>query len=437
MKFKHQLSIFNALTRLLVILVLWLLLPVLVEKVVYRHANKSLLEKKQNFIAHLDKEEINDYLINNDSADTYSSYSTLHSEFLQLSRLQHPASGKTIFLSEPRVIEEEQNDYRILQYEFIYEGTPYLLEIGSSLSEIEELTFAIRLFILVVLVVILVVTFLMDTFYIEYLLKPFYRIIDTKIRRADQPETFNHTRIDSTSADFQELDTVLNQMMDRIGESFRKEKQFIANVSHELLTPIALLKNKFENLLQNESLDENAIDKIAGALKTLDMLKKIINNLLLISKIENHQYEANEKVDFAAIFENLVADFEDRIAEKQLSVNLNLAHSVDFTGNNTLIHILFYNLFVNAVKYNQPGGSISVVDGFADSKYFIAITDTGIGMDASQSANIFSRFSRISTDPDGQGLGLAIAQTIAVFHHIVIGVESEIGKGTTFRMVFN
>lgn len=437
MKFKHQLSIFNALTRLLVILVLWLLLPVLVEKVVYKHTNKSLLEKKQSFIQHLDKEEINDYLINKDSAETYSSYSTLHSEFLQLSRLQHPASGKTIFLSEPRVIEEEQNDYRILQYEFGYDGTPYLLEIGSSLSEIEELTFAIRLFILIVLVVILLVTFLMDTFYIEYLLKPFYTIIDTKIRRADQPETFNHTPISSTSADFQQLDMVLNQMMDRIGESFRKEKQFIANVSHELLTPIALLKNKFENLLQNESLDEKAVDKIAGSLKTLDMLKKVINNLLLISKIENHQYEANEKVNFPEIFENLIEDFEDRIAEKQLTINLNLQQQINFTGNNTLMHILLYNLFVNAIKYNKTGGGISIADGFTDSKYFIAVTDTGIGMDAGQSANIFGRFSRISTDPEGQGLGLAIAHTIAVFHHIAIAVDSEVDHGTTFRLLFN
>ena len=87
MKIKNQLTIFNAITRLLVILVLWLMLPVLVEKVVYKHINKSLLEKKQKFIQHLDKEEINDFIVRNDTAETYASFSTLHSEFLQLSRL--------------------------------------------------------------------------------------------------------------------------------------------------------------------------------------------------------------------------------------------------------------------------------------------------------------------------------------------------------------
>ena len=152
MKIKHQLSIFNALTRLLVILVLWCMLPVLIEMVVYKHIRSSLLEKKEKFISHLDKQEINDFMIRNDTTETYSSFSTLHNEFLQLSRVpEKTLINKIIFITEPRIIEEEQNDYMILQYDFIYEKTPYSLEIGNSLSEIKELTFTIRLFILIVL----------------------------------------------------------------------------------------------------------------------------------------------------------------------------------------------------------------------------------------------------------------------------------------------
>ncbi|HMI06869.1 MAG TPA: HAMP domain-containing sensor histidine kinase [Flavobacterium sp.] len=437
MKIKHQLAIFNALTRLLVILVLWLMLPVLVEKVVYKHINKTLRERKQNFIEHLDREEINDFIVRNDTAETYASYSTLHNEFLQLSRLpQKTVTNKTLFITEPRVIEEEENDYRILQYQFRYENSSYLLEIGSSLSEIKELTFTIRLFILIVLVMILMVTFLMDTFYIEYLLKPFYRIIDTKIRRVNEPETFDHTPINSHSADFEELDTVLNQMMDRISELFKKEKQFIANVSHELLTPIALLKNKFENLIQNESLDDNAIDKIAGALRTLDMLKKVINNLLLISRIDNNQYEANETVDLQDLLDNLLEDLTDRIEEKNLKVGLNLQNRILFTGNKTLIHILLYNLIVNAIKYNKENGTIAIEDGFSEKQYFLSVRDSGIGMAEMQLEQIFSRFTRISSDTDGQGLGLAIAASIAHFHHISINVTSAPETGTTFTLLF-
>lgn len=438
MKIKHQLAIFNALTRLLVIVVLWLMLPILVENVVYRHINNGLLEKKKKFIDHLDRNEINDFIENSDdSTETYSQFSTLHSEFLVLSKspIKHNQK-KAVFTNEYRIIEGEENEYRILQYHFTFDNQGYQLEIGSSLGEVKDLTFIIKFFIIIVFVVILFITFLADTFYIEYLLKPFYKIIDTKIRRVNEPEAFDHTPIKARSRDFRELDFVLNQMMDRIAELFKKEKQFISNVSHELLTPIALLKNKFENLLQNESLDDNAFDKIAGALRTLDMLKKIINNLLLISRIENNQYEANESINFHELITDLQEDLQDRMEDREIQFLNKMEHDFIFTGNKTLIHILIYNLVINAVKYNKPKGSILVTDGFLEDRYFISITDSGIGMTASQIENIFNRFARISSDQDGQGLGLAIADSIASFHHIEIKVTSVINEGTVFMLLF-
>ncbi|MFH6960582.1 sensor histidine kinase [Flavobacterium aquidurense] len=438
MKIKHQLAIFNALTRLLVIVVLWLMLPILVENVVYRHINNGLLEKKKKFIDHLDRNEINDFIENSDdSTETYSQFSTLHSEFLVLSKspIKHNQK-KAVFTNEYRIIEGEENEYRILQYHFTFDNQGYQLEIGSSLGEVKDLTFIIKFFIIIVFVVILFITFLADTFYIEYLLKPFYKIIDTKIRRVNEPEAFDHTPIKARSRDFRELDFVLNQMMDRIAELFKKEKQFISNVSHELLTPIALLKNKFENLLQNESLDDNAFDKIAGALRTLDMLKKIINNLLLISRIENNQYEANESINFHELITDLQEDLQDRMEDREIQFLNKMEHDFIFTGNKTLIHILIYNLVINAVKYNKPQGSILVTDGFLEDRYFISITDSGIGITASQIENIFNRFARISSDQDGQGLGLAIADSIASFHHIEIKVTSVINEGTVFMLLF-
>ena len=109
MKIKHQLAIFNALTRLLVIFILWLMLPILVENVVYRHINNGLLEKKQKFIEHLNQNEIDDFIENSgDSTETYSQFSTLHSEFLVLSKssLKHDQK-KPVFSNDYRIIEGE------------------------------------------------------------------------------------------------------------------------------------------------------------------------------------------------------------------------------------------------------------------------------------------------------------------------------------------
>jgi len=437
MKIKHQLAVFNLLTRLFIIVVLWFSLPILIEKVVYRHIDKSILEKKQKFIKHLDKQEINEFINRNDASETYASFSTMHNEFLQLYRAKkNVIKDKNVFVTESRIIEEEENDYRVLYYHFSYENNNYVLEIGNTLSEVNDLTFTIRLFTTILLSIIVLVTFLADTFFIEYLLKPFYQIINTKIKRVNEPKSFNYTTIKAHSTDFQELDSVLNQMMLRINDLFQKEKEFIANVSHELLTPISLLKNRFENLLQNESINDEGIDKIVSSLKTLDLLKKIINNLLLISRIDNNQFDNNEPVLLKEIVSEILIDFEDRIEEKHIGAKNRMEDFV-FHGNKTLIHIMLYNLILNAIKYNVEKGTIGITSQFINNQYFLKIADSGKGMSQQQQSSIFERFSRISFEQEGQGLGLAIVDSIAKFHHISISVQSEKGKGSVFIIAFH
>ncbi|TBX70966.1 HAMP domain-containing histidine kinase [Flavobacterium silvisoli] len=438
MRIKHQLTIFNALTRFLIILAIWLSLPILIEKVVYKRIDKTLLEKKEKFIEHLDKEEINDFLSRNDATETFASFSTLHNEFLQLYQAKEiPKNKNSYFKNEARIIEGEQSDYRVLYYDFVYENTNYKLEIGSSLSEIKDLTLAIRVFILIVLSIVIVFTFLVDAVFIEYLLKPFHQIINQKIRHVNEPEKFNYTVIKSHSTDFRELDEVLNQMMKRIQELFSIEKQFIANVSHELLSPIALLKNRFENLIQNESLDEEAVNKIVSSLKTLDLLKKIINNLLLISRIENNQYVSDERIDCRSVLEDIREELQDRIDEKEIDFSINLNEHYHFAGNKTLIHIMFYNVIANAVKFTEPKGTITITDVKTNSQYAITVQDNGCGMTQEQTAEIFNRFTRLNINKEGQGLGLAIVKSIADFHQIDVVVTAAPQKGSAFEFVFH
>jgi signal transduction histidine kinase len=437
MRIKHQLTIFNALTRFLIILAIWLSLPILIEKVVFKRIDKTLLEKKEKFIEHLDKREINDFLTRNDATETFASFSTLHNEFLQLYQSKKSINNsQSFFKNEPRVIEGERSDYRVLYYDFKYENTNYKLEIASSLSEIKELTFVIRVFILIVLSIVIVFSFLVDAFFIEFLLKPFHQIIDQKIRHVNEPEKFNYTSIKSTSTDFQELDEVLNQMMKRIQDLFSIEKQFIANVSHELLSPISLLKNRFENLIQNESLNEEAINKVVSSLKTLDLLKKIINNLLLISRIDNNQYITDEVIDCTLLLKEIEEELEDRLQEKQINFKLEISNKNLFAGNKTLLHIMFYNVIVNAIKFTETGGDITITDSKSNTNYGIHISDDGCGMDKEQLSNIFNRFTRLNFQKEGQGLGLAIVKSIANFHQIEIQVDSTQNRGSDFLFVF-
>lgn len=437
MKLKHQLAVFNVFTRLLLLLVLVLFLPFLVENIIYRHTDKILSEKKEKFIEHLGDREINAFLNESKSSDTYASFSKLHGEFIMLSKLSGiPVSEQSVFVNDERDIENQIEEYRILQFTFRYKNSGYQLEVGNSLSEIKDLTFALRLFSIVLLIVVSLVTFLTEALYIEYLLTPFNKIINTKIKRAHEPEQFDATPIPSHSEEIRELDTVINQMMARIKESFQKEKNFISNVSHELLTPLSVLKSRMENLLQSTSLNETELGKVAESLKTIDLLKRIIHNLLLISKIENNQYPLNEAVTLEKLLDEVLESLQDRIELSRIKIGKDLNGEFVFRGNRTLIHIMLFNVLSNAVKYNRKGGQINISVYNEKGTHILRIQDTGKGIAAVQQKEIFKRFSRASTEQEGQGLGLAIVETIAKCHTIAIELTSEENQGTIFTFVF-
>ena len=437
MKLKHRLSLFNIVTKLFLITILWFVLPYIVKSVIYNNADTELLEKKEKFVQNLDSKEIKDFLFNNDSTKVYDNFTILHKEFIQLAISPNQETiNRDHFYNDHRKIENQGSEYRILQHQFKYNTNNYQLEIGTNIKAIDDIIILLHYVIIIIFLVVTAVTFIIDLFYVSYLLKPLNKIISTKIALINEPEKFNHNHILSKTQEFKELDLALHSMMNRITEVFEKEKQFIVNVSHELLTPISILKNRFENLLQNKTLDDTTIDKIADSLLTLDTMKKVINNLLLISRIDNKQFSTNEKTNISVIIKELIKNLYERIKERKLEIISNNKCNFVFNANTTLIQIMLANLLTNAIKYNKINGKITIVDEWIDNQYILLISDTGIGMNQEQIQLVFNRFMRISFDQEGHGIGLALVDSIARLHQIVIQVESEVNKGTCFKIIF-
>ncbi len=420
MKLQGKFALYNAVIKIVIILLIGTLLPMLISKVVLNHIDRQLTDKKEKFIHNLSRNEIAGV-----TDSLYSSYNILKEEFIQLSAIPNTKyrENRELFIQENRVIENETAPFRILQYEFSYEGHPYLLEIGNSMSEIRELNETIRYYTILGLVVILFITAIFDIAFTRFLLRPFYKIIDLRLKTAGSPEEFN----------FEEI----RELMTRVGDQFRNQKQFTANVSHELLTPISIVYSRIENILILNELDEALSDKLHGSLKVLNRLKKMVNSLLLISKIENEQYHKNDLIRLRKLVTAVLEETEDRREEKKIRVNLRLEQDMHVIANESLLHTLFFNLINNAIKYNRQEGTIRISDQVDEQGYSIFIADTGIGMDAGELERIFKRFEKLDTRrEDSFGLGLAIAQSIAGFHRIRIEVSSEPGGGSMFRLYF-
>jgi len=434
MKLQVKFSLYNAITKIAIILVLGAIILFSLDRLAYNQLDNRLIKKKNKIIEHLNDDEI-DSLLNNQQS--FTDYNILKEEFIVLTDIpDNQKDSLARVFTEKREIEGDVEVYRILNYKFLYHTNWYNLEIGETMTALDSIKNVIRFYMLVVLFAALLITLITDYTFSNFLLKPFYLIIDKKINRVDDPSHYNYENIPTNTDDFKILDNSINSLMRKINTLFALEKQFIANVSHELLTPISILSTRFENMLNTSGIPLEHENKIYASLKTLNRLKVIINSLLLISKVENNQYLKTEEINLKQELVDIYEDLEDRIADKNISYSLYLEDEFNFTGNKALIHTLLINIINNAIKYNIDGGALNIIGKKDHHQYVLTISDTGSGMSAALVEDAFDRFKRGNTEENGFGLGLAIVQSIAKFHKIDVEIKSEEQKGTSISLVF-
>ncbi|HVW98129.1 MAG TPA: HAMP domain-containing sensor histidine kinase [Mucilaginibacter sp.] len=437
MKLQIKLALYNTLTKLAIIVLTGLLILFSLEKITYAHLSMRLKNKKDIFIKNLSPKEIAQIL---KQQRGFTNYNVLKEEYIYLKPVHYePVVQPTEnFSTQKRTIEKTTDNYLILRCKFNFGGRTYQLEIGDTMDAVIQLKQTIRKFTLLMLMVALLLTLITDLIFTKYLLAPFYRIIDRKLIRVNDPMNFDYKKVKTTTRDFELLDDSISTLMKKIADLFMLEKQFIANVSHELLTPISIISSRLENILLHEKLSEDSENKIFGSLKTLNRLKSIINSLLLISKVENNQFNKNEAIRIPQVIAEIYDELEDRLEDKHITFNNKIRHDRTIKGNQSLIHTLLFNIINNAIKYNRENGAITVADSSGPEGYQLEISDTGCGMSEQQIEKAFNRFEKLETDEkESYGLGLAIVKSITAFHQIRIRIDSVNERGTTIKLLFN
>ncbi|MEX2232108.1 MAG: HAMP domain-containing sensor histidine kinase [Cyclobacteriaceae bacterium] len=435
MKLHSKFAVYNTLSKIVIIFVFVIIMPVVIKEVAIINTDRQLREKKEQVLFILENEGISSF-IEEGSTDGYGSYNLLKEEFISLEEIDSVLDLDGIENS-PRVVDEEVVDYRVLSYTFTAGNKQYLLEVARSLSTIQEIESTLRRFALITLVIISLVTILIDVAFTEYLLRPLKAII-RKLHATKDPSSFTFKSVETNTTDFQYLDDSIHDMMNRIEDVFLKERQFISNVSHELLTPISIIQGKLENLLGNENLSEAGEVRLVETQKTITRLKNVVRTLLLISKIENDQYVLKDSVSVVSLIDEVTKEMDERLEAREIVLKKEAIQEYTLQRcNASLLHTMFFNLINNAVKYNRDGGSIIITGFYSEGGYTLQIRDTGVGVSPENLPFIFNRFKRLhKTDNESFGLGLPIVQTIADLHHIKIDVSSIPGKGSTFSLTF-
>lgn len=249
--------------------------------------------------------------------------------------------------------------------------------------------------------------------------------------RIDLPKNYD------TGEKFHEIAECFNRMAEELSHVETLRTDFIANVSHELKTPLAIIQN-YAAMLKSPALSEE--ERLEYARLITDAcrrLSSLVSNILKLNKLENQQIApAFTRYDVSEQVCECLLNFEDILEQKSINVQTDIEDSVDVRSDREMMDLVFNNLFSNAIKFTEPNGTVSVTLSSVDAWAVVSVSDTGCGISKEVGARIFDKFYQADTShaTQGNGLGLALVKRVIDMTGNEISVESEPGQGSTFTV---
>lgn len=305
-----------------------------------------------------------------------------------------------------------------------------VLRIGRDSVSVNRIMVNTLVIVLVIALCILFVCMGISHYLTKKLVEPIEKLA-TNIMLVDENNVYEEIRPFVNTIKEQHINIINNAQL---------RQEFTANVSHELKTPLTAISGYAELIGNGMTGKEDTIRFSNEIHSNANRLLSLINDIIKLSELDeaDHQMEM-EKIDLYKLAENCVQMMQVT-AEKQ-GIRLTLqGESAMVMANKGLMDEVFYNLCSNAIRYNKPGGSVTVTVGTKDERPFLSVADTGIGIPKECQERVFERFYRVdksrSKSTGGTGLGLAIVKHIVAQHNAALCLDSELGKGTTIEIVF-
>ena len=305
-----------------------------------------------------------------------------------------------------------------------------VLRIGRDSVSVNRSMVNTLVIVLVIALCILFVCMGISHYLTKKLVEPIEKLA-TNIMLVDENNVYEEIRPFVNTIKEQHVNIINNAQL---------RQEFTANVSHELKTPLTAISGYAELIGNGMTGKEDTIRFSNEIHSNANRLLSLINDIIKLSELDeaDHQMEM-ERIDLYKLAENCVQMMQVT-AEKQ-GIRLTLQGESAMTmANKGLMDEVFYNLCSNAIRYNKPGGSVTVTVGTKDERPFLSVADTGIGIPKECQERVFERFYRVdksrSKSTGGTGLGLAIVKHIVAQHNAALHLDSELGEGTTIEIVF-
>ena len=255
-----------------------------------------------------------------------------------------------------------------------------------------------------------------------------------------QAQNLADSRLDENKVkELNQMSVSYNKMLGRLSDAFEIQRQFSANAAHELRTPLALMQVQLDsyNSGQHPGNDADTVQTIKMVTEQNDRLSKMVKTLLDMSELQTVSRDETIMVD--ALVDEVLADLEPLAREKEVELTGN-CEAITIVGSDILIYRLVYNLVENAIKYNHPGGQVTVNASRKEKCVCLSVADTGNGIPEELRERVFEPFFRVDKSRSralgGVGLGLALVHEIVRVHDGNITVRSNPSGGTVFEVMF-
>lgn len=228
-----------------------------------------------------------------------------------------------------------------------------------------------------------------------------------------------------------------NKMVEELGSIETLKTDFVSNVSHEMKTPVAIIKNYAQLLQAGKATEEQKEEYVKGIENAASRLSSLISNILKLNRLEHQRIVPEpEEYDVCRQLCESIFLFEDVLEEKEIELDADLEDVAMVRGDASLLELVWNNLLSNAVKFTDRGGSIIVRQTSGDGYVRVAVSDTGCGIDRECLDHIFDKFYQGDTShsTEGNGLGLALVKRVLELLDGEIQITSEAGKGSTFTV---
>lgn len=234
-----------------------------------------------------------------------------------------------------------------------------------------------------------------------------------------------------------------NNMLTRLRDSVQTSRRFLADASHELRTPLTIVKGELQELASGADLSSTELkERVGSVLEEVARLENLVSGLLVLSRLDAG--EAQQKnwvaVDLSELARSTAEQMRLLAEDRGIEINLSGLGAAQVRGDRARLKQIIVNLLDNAIRYTPPGGRVSLRTKADSSACVLELADTGVGIPAAAIPHVFDRFFRVdearSRDDGGAGLGLSIVKSICSMHGAELDVESEVSRGSLFRIKF-